>query len=122
MRTHAGWGVVLVTLFWVTAQAAELVPSQLAAWLGPQGWQRDCDGPVVSLGKPGAFDDMHLFAPCVAHTEEGFALWYSGSRGDVRGRVFRLGLATSRDGIAFERSDGQVVTSKKKDLRIPLGG
>ena len=67
----------------------------LDSWLEPQDWQRDGDEPCVALGPEGAFDDMHLFAPCVAHTDDGYAMWYSGSRGDVRGRVFRLGLATS---------------------------
>ena len=34
---------------------------------------------------------------------------------DLAGRAIRIV-------IAFERSDGGVVTSKKKDLRVPLSG
>ena len=75
----------------------------LDRWLQPQAWERDAASPCVTLGPEGAFDDMHLFAPCVALEDGQFRLWYSGSRGDVRGRVFRLGLATSRDGVTFER-------------------
>ena len=37
-----------------------------------QNWQRD-DGPCIGLGETGAFDDMHLFAPCVAY-EKGIYL------------------------------------------------
>jgi hypothetical protein len=43
-----------------------------------QNWQRD-DGPCSGLGETGAFDDMHLFAPCVAYEKGIYSLWYSGS-------------------------------------------
>jgi hypothetical protein len=72
-------------------------------WLGPQDWQRDGDSPCLSLGSPGAFDDAHIFAPCVAHDGSTFMMWYCGSRGTVAKRVFRLGLATSQDGVRFCR-------------------
>jgi hypothetical protein len=90
------------------APAAE-VPPAVRRWLIPQDWRRDTDGPVLSLGKPGQFDDTHIFAPCVAHEKDSFLLWYSGSRGTVAQRVFRLGLASSRDGKHFEKhADGPV--------------
>ena len=41
-----------------------------------QNWQRD-EGPSISLGSEGAFDDMHLFAPCVAYEDGVFSMWYS---------------------------------------------
>ena len=41
------------------------VPEKLKPWLGPQSWQRDTDGPIVSLGERGKFDDTHIFAPAV---------------------------------------------------------
>jgi len=72
-------------------------------WLEPQRWQRDTDGPIVSLGKAGAFDDTHIFAPCVALEKDRFLLWYCGSTGRVAERVFHLGLASSTDGKAFEK-------------------
>src|SRR5437773_271065 len=83
--------------------AAADPPPQLARWLGPQNWQRDTEGPIVSLGKSGQFDDMHIFAPTVAEENGRFSLWYSGSRGTPGNRVFRLGLATSADGKQFEK-------------------
>jgi hypothetical protein len=73
-----------------------------------QNWHRD-DGPCIELGAEGAFDDMHLFGPCVAFEDGTFFMWYSGSRGTVddRGRTdnraFTLGRATSEDGIHFSK-------------------
>ena len=86
----------------VAAQQPE-PPDPLSAWLTPQAWTRDVDGPVVGLGRPGGFDDAHLFAPCVAREDGRFLLWYPGSRGAVGERVFRLGLATSEDGTTFTK-------------------
>lgn len=68
-----------------------------------QSWSRDSTEPCISLGSAGAFDDMHLFAPCVTYENKVFSLWYCGSRGAVEDRVFRLGLATSDDGIHFTK-------------------
>jgi len=100
---------LLVPALTATVRAAEPVPSQLAPWLGPQDWQRDCDGPIVSLGEPGAFDDTHIFAPCVAFEQGRYCMWYCGSRSSVAERVFRLGLATSCDGIRFRKSGASPV-------------
>jgi len=38
-----------------------------SSWLVPQNWEKQKDGPVISLGETGAFDDMHIFAPFVVH-------------------------------------------------------
>lgn len=69
----------------------------------PQNWQRDGEGPCIALGEAGAFDDMHVHAPCVAYENGVYRMWYCGARGEVKNRVFRMGLATSRDGIHFDR-------------------
>jgi dienelactone hydrolase len=66
-------------------------------------WQRDSAQPVLGLGAPGAFDDTHIFAPCCARLYRRWHLYYCGARGAVSDRVFRLGLATSDDGVAFSR-------------------
>ena len=98
----------------VAAQA----PSELKRWLQPQNWQRDRDRPVLSLGKPGDFDDTHIFAPAVARDGDRFLLWYCGSQGfahdlakqrTVDERVFKLGLATSSDGKQFAREPSRPV-------------
>ncbi len=69
-----------------------------------QAWQRD-ESSCIGLGEAGAFDDMHLFAPCVAYENGTYSLWYSGSQNTVADRVFTLGLATSNDGIHFAKHD-----------------
>jgi predicted GH43/DUF377 family glycosyl hydrolase len=84
-------------------------PDRVAKWLGEQNWVRDSELPVVSLGAAGDFDDTHIFAPCVAKENGGYRLWYCGSRGSVAERVFRLGLATSDDGVRFEKFGGSPV-------------
>src|SRR5262245_14296914 len=78
-------------------------PPELTRWLKPQRWERDTPGPILSLGKAGAFDDQHIFAPAVVEERGEFLLWYSGSRGAPGNRVFRLGLASSKDGRQFTR-------------------
>ncbi len=70
-----------------------------------QSWRRDVDGPVLSLGQAGAFDDTHLLSPCVARLDGKYFLWYVGSRGNVADRVFRVGLAVSDDGRTFRRHE-----------------
>ncbi|MGE0758421.1 MAG: acetylxylan esterase [Pirellulaceae bacterium] len=82
-------------------------PVELRPWLEPQNWVRDRAEPVLSLGAAGAFDDQHLFAPCVREAGEEFLLWYCGSRGTVEQRVFELGLARSRDGRQFAKVGAQ---------------
>jgi hypothetical protein len=98
-----------------TALADDQAPEQLKPWLQPQTWQRDADGPVLSLGKPGDFDDTHIFAPMVATDDGRFLLWYCGSQGFAHDlsptrtrdeRVFKLGLATSADGVRVAKHPG----------------
>jgi hypothetical protein len=71
------------------------------------------EGPILSLGEAGSFDDTHIFAPMVARDGANFLLWYCGSQGFAHDlapqrtrdeRVFKLGLASSSDGKRFERN------------------
>ncbi len=105
----------LITLFVgsIDNSAAQAqLPDELQQWLAPQQWQRDVDGPVLSLGNTGDFDDAHIFAPLVARHGDKYLMWYCGSRGFAHDlaktrkpdeRVFHLGLATSPDGITFTK-------------------
>ena len=104
--------------------AAEDVPANVKAWLAPQSWQRDVDGPILTLGKPGEFDDTHIFAPSVATDSGRFLLWYCGSQGFAHDlakqrtrdeRVFGLGLATSSDGKKFDKHPGGAVYALEED-------
>lgn len=96
-----------------SARADEEVPAELERWLEPQKWVRDVDGPIISLGKEGDFDDTHIFAPSAVLDSGKFMLWYCGSTGfawDVAPtrqpdeRVFKVGLATSDDGKKFVKN------------------
>lgn len=98
------WFPILIVMTAVSAsRAEETIPEAVQAWLTPQHWQRDTEGPVISLGEQGSFDDTHLFAPSVALEDGEYRLWYCGSRGAVKERVFKLGLATSADGRHFQK-------------------
>lgn len=83
----------------------------LDRWFCDQNWVRDTDGPCVSLGPDGAFDDMHVFGPAAIAKDGGFYLYHCGARGEVDKRVFRIGLSTSEDGIHFERHSNTPVLS-----------
>ena len=87
------------------------LPDKLQRWFRPQKWQRDTDGPILSLGKKGQFDDTHIFAPAVIFEKDQYSLWYCGSRDTVKERVFRLGLSISKDGRQFTRFKGNPVFS-----------
>ncbi|MCI0456566.1 MAG: hypothetical protein L0Z62_06255, partial [Gemmataceae bacterium] len=116
-------GLAWVVGLWVAgeglASAAE-PPSELARWLKPQAWERDTPGPILSLGKAGAFDDQHIFAPAVVEERGEFLLWYSGSRGAPGNRVFRLGLATGKDGKQFARHQENPVLQFQEGARSVL--
>jgi predicted GH43/DUF377 family glycosyl hydrolase len=124
MRYSNAFTSLVMCAIWVNVAArapAEEAPPAIRAWLGPQKWTRDLDGPTLSLGEPGTFDDHHIFAPCVIKEDGRYSLWYCGSTGSaldvseqrVRDeRVFKLGLATSRDGLHFERHVGPVMEMK----------
>ncbi|MFP6677108.1 MAG: hypothetical protein VB878_18635 [Pirellulaceae bacterium] len=92
-------------LIWLAmSSAASTATTELRQWLETtQIWVRDTDGPIVSLGKKGAFDDTHMFAPLVAFEDKSYRLWYCGSTASVVERVFHMGLTTSRDGRTFQR-------------------
>jgi predicted GH43/DUF377 family glycosyl hydrolase len=72
-------------------------------WICDQKWVRDSEGPCISLGERGDFDDMHLFAPAAAAEGNQVRLYYCGSQGEVEDRVFRMGLAQSEDGKHFTK-------------------
>ena len=90
---------MLIVLFPMQARCAGLME---------QTWVRDADAPVIGLGETGAFDDTHLFAPCVIQENGRFSLYYCGSRNDVANRVFQMGLATSDDGVRFTKHPAPV--------------
>lgn len=114
-------------LFVFIANASAQPPAELRPWLGQQEWQRDVEGPILSLGTAGEFDDAHIFAPTVARENGRYLLWYCGSQGFAHDlapmrtrdeRVFRVGLATSDDGRQFRRHPGAVLELPTPRLSI----
>lgn len=90
-------------LLLLVASAPAPAETPLSAWLGTQEWLRDAEGPILSLGQEGAFDDTHIFAPAVVYENGAYSMYYCGSQADVANRVFHMGLATSTDGVTFTR-------------------
>ncbi|MFA5868063.1 MAG: DUF2341 domain-containing protein [Actinomycetota bacterium] len=73
-------------------------------------WTKYAGNPVMNLGAPADFDSAHLLGPCVL--QEGptdYKMWYSGSNGVN----WRIGYATSTDGITWTKNAGNPV--------VPLG-
>ena len=68
-------------------------------------WQRENNGrPVLGPGKKGQFDDRVVLHPMVVRDRRGVLhIWYNGVGPQ---RSFRVGHATSRDGIQWTRSNG----------------
>jgi predicted GH43/DUF377 family glycosyl hydrolase len=122
MRTTipCAWVVAVWAAVASMTPVAAQPPRELAKWLGPQRWEKDVAGPVLSLGAAGEFDDTHIFAPAVIEEKNRFLVWYCGSRGTRATRVFRLGLATSSDGKAFERHPHNPVLGFDDGIRSVL--
>src|SRR5262245_9734309 len=131
-----------VPAIWLTPVVGALLLLGLATgagrpverWLQPQDWQREGDKPALSLGDKGAFDDQHIFAPHVIRQDGEFWMYYSGSQrcvdaGVYKGvakdpkrpeksdqRLFKLGLARSKDGVRFTRHSAAPVFSFGDDV------
>ncbi|MCC6123479.1 MAG: hypothetical protein IT426_00805 [Pirellulales bacterium] len=144
---------VLLSAAHCTAKNDESPAGAMDRWLKPQQWNRCSDKPPITLGEPGKFDDMHVFAPAAIFENGEYWLYYCGSQGgaDVRKiykgnlpaaakteppkaggaakkpaampvnkdgypamvqreRLYKIGLAKSKDGVHFTRAnDGDAV-------------
>ena len=91
---------------WYTAGAAR-DPYTIGYATSDDGiaWRRENDArPVLTVGEKGKFDDENVLHPTVVRDdEETLHLWYNGVGPQ---KTFRLGYATSRDGIAWKRQNG----------------
>jgi len=68
-------------------------------------WAKYANNPVLHLGQPGAWDDAHVTAPSVIFDNSLYKMWYIGNDGIT----WRIGYATSYDGIAWTKYDGNPV-------------
>jgi hypothetical protein len=84
----------------------------LAAGRDGLAWERANGGkPVLGVGPDGAFDDGQVMGPCVLRGRDGtYRMWYTAMPAGARHAsgigFYRVGLATSRDGLAWERANG----------------
>ena len=125
--------VPLWVLFAVSNFRAAAAPGrdQAARWLQTQTWERDSEAPALGLGTKGKFDDQHIFAPHVIFQDGEYWMYYCGSQrcvdaGTYKGtvkdpqksdqRLFKLGLAKSKDGIKFTRYSEEPVFSFGDDI------
>src|SRR5215203_620103 len=126
---YAPLRLIALLLLGLTPHVAETGDDSLQPWLKPHDWKRDSDKPALSLGEKGKFDDQHIFAPHVIRQDGEFWMYYSGSQrcvdaGTYKGvakdpahpeksdqRLFKLGLAKSKDGIKFTRHSPEPVFS-----------
>src|SRR5262245_62753229 len=132
LNCFAAGGVLLALLGAV--RGADLGDPALQRWLKPQEWKRDSDKPALSLGEKGKFDDQHIFAPHVVQIDGEYWMYYCGSQrcvdaGTYKGkakdpehpeksdqRLFKLGLAKSKDGVKFTRHSPDPVLSFGDDI------
>jgi len=66
-------------------------------------WKKE-PNPALPLGPPGSWDDSSHAGPCVLKLDDEFHMWYLGS-GEYMGKVaWRIGHATSPDGLNWTKS------------------
>ena len=92
--------------------------AQLRMWIagGSLDVYTSSDGLVWSLqteaallpGSSGAFDVMSLIYPAVLADESGYRLWYTG----FDGAQYRIGLASSADGLQWSRADANPLLAR----------
>lgn len=62
-------------------------------------WSKSGSNPVLSLGAGGTWDDVHVGYPFVIKDGGTYKMWYTGNDGTN----YRIGYATSSDGIAWTK-------------------
>ncbi len=65
-------------------------------------WQRDSHNPVLRVGAPGSWDAEYVGYPKIILVDTTYHMWYAGSN-DLNNQIFRMGHATSTDGITWTK-------------------
>jgi predicted GH43/DUF377 family glycosyl hydrolase len=68
-------------------------------------WNRNPSNPVLDVGLPGSWDDDRVFDPNVVFDGAIYRMWFSG----YDGSRYRIGYATSPDGITWTKHPGNPV-------------
>jgi len=61
-------------------------------------WEKHSANPVLDLGESGTWDDAHIGAPTVLFNGTEYQMWYA-----ARGANYRIGYASSTDGIVWTK-------------------
>ena len=68
-------------------------------------WTKYHGNPVLDVGPSGTWDDVRALAPCVLYDGFEYKMWYEGNDGSN----YRIGYATSTDGIEWTKYSGNPV-------------
>ena len=96
-------------------------PGELRPWLETeQTWARDTEGPIVSLGRPGEFDDTqsnYVTSQSIMHLPDGsFRIWYaSRKKPPFVNKYFALGTAV------WKEAGPSPNLLKKEEVTLPDG-
>ena len=74
-------------------------------------WTKYSGNPVLDLGPPGSWDGDSISDACVIKENGGYKMWYTGQTYGATSAddVFKIGYATSPDGIHWTRDSGNPV-------------
>ena len=70
-------------------------------------WQKYNGNPVLQVGAYGTWDAGYLESPCVLNNGSTYEMWYAGNTGGV----WKIGHATSPDGLVWTKYAGNPVLS-----------
>jgi len=74
--------------------------------------------PIIEPGAPGEWDDSKSETPCVIKVNDAYHLYYSGfKRGDGPGK-YKIGHATSKDGVNWQKDPNNPVISFHDDPNV----
>jgi hypothetical protein len=68
-------------------------------------WTRYPGNPVMDLGPPGSWEDLHVYVPSIIYDGSIYQMWYGGGNSSF----ISTGYATSVDGINWQRYPGNPV-------------
>ncbi len=110
---------------WYNGRAEDCFTGQvgLAKSIDGLNWTKANNGqPVFRIGSPGTFDSTKVDHPAVVHFDGKFHMWYTAGGG--RGSQYKIGYATSRDGLTWRRENnsqpilGEGATGKFDDRGV----
>jgi hypothetical protein len=92
----------------------------------PGQWTFLTEGPVLTSGARGEFDDFTIASPWVLREADGnrtrYRMWYRGCYFRGRDRGCAIGHATSADGVRWQKTKGPVFEPSDPDARLRLNG